>query len=314
MPEKNNIKEIKMETLDRSRRNSAAGNAKKIIFVIVLLLITAGAGTLTYKAVTGPVVAARFTVSKMNCPACITTVKETTGKIPGVTNTDISLAAQEVFVSFKQKQTRPDEIGQAISRAGYPALFDGIFNPKTKDTKNPVVAIVNGKPLFRSDLDQPPGFRAFTGKSPDTGEMFFNSVGKKILLQASDNQNVVVQPSEIELDIKQFRIKNGMPQEALELMAEKYYGSMAKLNQAIAQKIAITKMLQESVPSGIKNQEERKRQILSRTGTIFNQSDVEIYDPDIGLDLNSDTGNSGWQTFWPRMIGRETGLVAMLLD
>jgi copper chaperone CopZ len=312
MSEKTNIKEIKLETLTQARRKKNIGNIKKIFFALAIIIIAAGAGIGAYRVMAGPVVTARFAVAKMNCPACIITVKEAAKSLPGVTDADISLAAQEVYVFFKHKQIHPDEIARTISSTGYPARLDAVFNPGQTKKQNPAIAIVNNRPVFKSDMDQPPGFEGFTGKSCNTAEAFFNTVGKKILLLTADNQNVVVQPSEIQPEIEKFRLQKSLSPEEFKQIAEKSYGSLTELNQAVAQKIAMTKMIQESVPYEIEDTEEKKRQILARIGIIFNRSDVKVLYPDLEKKLQSDAGYSDWKTFWPQMVSKKTWLMAVI--
>src|SRR5512142_3329767 len=104
------VKQINLETLNQADRKVSIGKLRRVGLAVVVLLCLAGGAYGAYVLIAGQVVASRFTVNQMYCTACVVTVKEATGKIPGVVGADISLAGQEVIVKFRDKQTNTDQI------------------------------------------------------------------------------------------------------------------------------------------------------------------------------------------------------------
>ena len=83
MSSERQIKKIDLETLDREDRKVSLGKLRKGIIGLVLLVVVAGGVYGAYRLVAGEVVASRFAVNKMVCPACVITVTEVTEKLPG---------------------------------------------------------------------------------------------------------------------------------------------------------------------------------------------------------------------------------------
>ncbi len=178
------IKKIDLETLNQADRKVSLSKLRRVGIAGAVLLFLAGGAYGAYRLIAGEVVESRFAVSKMVCPACVITIKEVTGKLPGVVEADVSLAARNVIVKFRDKQTTPDQIREAIARAGYPIKLDGLFKPDGTGIGKPVVATVNGKPIFRKDLKMPLNVDNAATEGPDPASALFSAVGKEILLQA----------------------------------------------------------------------------------------------------------------------------------
>lgn len=314
MSQDRHVKEITMEKLDNPDRKIAAGKIRKILLAGIVVLIMAGAGYAAYRVIAGDVRASRFAVNKMNCPACVVTVKEVTGKLPGVLEADVSLAGQEVTVTYREKQTSAEQIKNAITNAGYPVHIDAVFDPAIDGTDGPALVMVNGKPLFREDLHLPLGLSEFTPEKGDPAAHFFTTVGAAILLDAADERTVVVQPYEIEKQIEAFRKERGMSEEEFHSKAVKQYGSVEKLHQAVARKIAIRRLVWDYALTDVTETEEKKRQALAWIGPLFNSADVRILNPAFKEKLHAAAGDAEWKTFWPRMIGRDTDLKKALIE
>jgi copper chaperone CopZ len=308
------MKKIDLETLDREGRKVSLGKLRKGIIALVVILVIAGGAYGAYRLVAGEVVASRFTVTKMYCPACVITVQEVTAKLPGVVQTDISLAGQDVTVKFRNNRTSPDQIKGAIVKAGYPTMLDGTFKPSAGGIDDTVVANVNGKPIFGGDMKIP-----MTVDDPKVSPMnpesaFFSVVGKEILLQAADAKTIVVQPSEIDEEIGNIAKKKGIsPEELLQQVTSKF-GSREKYSQIVAQRLALRKLLDEYVVQGVQDKEERTRKTLQWAGALFKDSDVKILDPSIKNKVTTVAGQEDWKIFWPRMVSGETELKSFLLQ
>jgi copper chaperone CopZ len=250
----------------------------------------------------------------MNCPACVITVKEVTSKIPGVVESDVSLAAQDVTVRFRDKQTNPEQIGDAIARAGYPVRLDGLFKLSGQGVNETVVAVVNGKPVFQKELKIPLYADKSDAKEPDDASAFFSAVGKEILLQAADSKTIVVQPSEVENEVEAvFKEKRLSPEEFMKQAFAKF-GSKEKYFQVVGQRLGIRKLLDEHVLQGVQDPQEKTRKTLEWVGTLFKDADVKIIDPSFKEKVHAAAGQDDWKTFWPRMISGTTELKSVLIQ
>jgi copper chaperone CopZ len=308
------IKKIDLETLNQADRKVSLGKFRRVGLALVVLLFLAGGVYGAYRLVAGEVVASRFTVNNMNCPACVITVKEATAKVPGVLETDVSLAAQDVIVKFRDKQTNPDQIKDAIAHAGYPIKLDGLFKPGGTGINEVVVATVNGKAVFQKDIKVPLDVDNFGQKSPDQASAFFSVVGKEILLQAADSKTVVVQPFEVETEVETIIKNKGMSPEEFLTQVTAAFGSKEKYLQVVGQRLGIRKLLDEHVVSGIQDPQERARKTMEWAGTVFKDSDVKILDPGFKEKIHAAAGQDDWKTFWPRMIASGTELKSLLVQ
>jgi len=308
------IKKIDLDTLNQADRKVSLGKFRRVGLALVVLLFLAGGVYGAYRLVAGEVVASRFTVNMMNCPACVITVKEVTGKLPGVVETDVSLAAQDVIVKFRDKQTTPDQIKDAIAHAGYPIKLDGLFKPGGAGINEVVVATVNGKAVFQKDIKVPLDVDNFGQKGPDQASAFFSVVGKEILLQAADSKTVVVQPFEVQTEVETIIKNKGISPEEFLTKVTAAFGSKEKYLQVVGQRLGIRKLLDEHVVSGIQDPQERARKTMEWAGTIFKDSDVKILDPGFKEKIHAAAGQDDWKTFWPRMIASGTELKSLLVQ
>jgi copper chaperone CopZ len=308
------MKEISIDNLNKAERKIAVGKWRKLGSAVILLLVLSGGVYAALRMIAGDTVASRFAVTKMVCPACVVTVKEITTKLPGVVETDVSLAAQDVTVKYREKQITPDQIKDAIVKAGYPTKIDGVFTLEGAGKDDPVVALVNGKPIFKKDVSTPLYADKLNPTTKDPAMSFFSVVGKEILLQAADKQTVVVQPQEVESEMQEvFKEKGVSPAEFQKLIQEKF-GANEKYFQMVSQRLGLKKLIADHVVSGINDPEEKTRKTLEWVGVQFKDADVKIVDPTFKEVVHASAGQDDWKVFWPRMISASSELKTILVQ
>ncbi|MDQ7781230.1 MAG: cation transporter [Desulfomonilaceae bacterium] len=312
MSEKRRMKEITMDTLEQSEHKVSLGRLKKGIGALFMLLVLAGGVYGAYRLVAGDVVASRFVVDKMNCPACVVTVQEVTGKLPGVIRADVSLAGKDVVVQFRERQTSADEIQSVIANAGYPARLEGLFSPDGGGIDETVVAVVNGKPIFQKELKVPFNTADKEVKAQEPAAALFTVVGKAIVLQAADKETVVVQPFEVDEEVERIFKNRGGTREEFRAWITANYGSPEKFNQIVGQRLGIRRLLEDHILDGVTDAETKKHKAMEWIGTLFRDSKVLIVDEQLKETLQASVGQKEWSTFWPRMIGSETELKKLL--
>lgn len=314
MSEQRQMKQITIETLEQAERKVSVSKLKKLGFAAIGAVVLAGGGFTAYRLLTGDVIASRFIVNNMTCPACVVTVKEVASKVPGVVDSDISLAAQAVTITFREKQTNPDQISEAIARAGYPTRLDARFKPSGEGIDDKVVATVNGRPVFSGQLKLPVNPDEAAARDADPGATLYSAVGRELILQYADTKTVTTQPYEVEEEIQALGKKLGLSSEELARKATERYGSLEKFLQVVAQRIAIRKLVAEHVAEGISDAAVRERKVVEWIGGLFKDADVNVVDAGFREQLHASGGETDWKKLWPRMISKTTELRTIVLQ
>ncbi len=306
------IKEISMENLNQAERKISAGKVRKALIFVALALVLVGGGYAIYAMLAGDVVGTRFTVNKMMCPACVITVTEAASKLPGVVDTGVSLAGQEMVVTYREKKLDTERIKNALVKAGYPAAVDGTYKLDAKDGSSGLVAFVNGRPIFKKDLAVPWFADKGLEASSPPAVAFFDAVGKEILLQAADKEKIVIQPQDISEEMEAVARAKGGSTDELQKFIGKNYESEEKYSQIVAQRLGIRRLMEDHVAEGIQDPTEKNRKIFEWVGLQFKDADVKIIDPTIRAQVHTVAGQDDWKTFWPRMIGSKSQLKTAL--
>ena len=100
MSDERQMKKISLDTLQDKEKKITTRKLKTILVGSIVLAVAAAGGYSVYRVLSGDLVASRFTVNNMICPACALRLKEATEKAPGVVGTDISLAGREITVTI----------------------------------------------------------------------------------------------------------------------------------------------------------------------------------------------------------------------
>ncbi len=306
MASEQQIKEIDINALEQNNRSVSRFKLRKAMLALGIIILCAGGAYGALKLLAGDLVASRFTVNNMYCPACVVTVSEITEKIPGVEDTSVSLAAQAVTIRFRRNKVSPEDIQKAIASSGYPIQLDGSFTDAGQGVSGSVLAMVNGKPVFARDLRYTHIALDSSKKTEDPVPAFFSEVGRRILLQEADKKTIVVQSSEIDERLQQIGKEAGVTGEALSERLVQSCGSMEKCRQIAAQNIAIERLLQDYIVDGAGDPDVRRRKISQWLAGVFNRAQVRLVDENMKEQMQAAAGQAEWERFWPHMIGENT--------
>ena len=218
-----------------------------------------------------------------------------------------------MIVKFQEKRASAENIAQAIAHVGYKVKFDETYKPELSEDKRVVIAGINGKPLFNSDINLPLGVDPQAKKSGDVSESFFSNVGKELILQAADKSIIVAQPSEVDDEIRTIFETQAIQEEQFNKWINDNFGSLEKFRQVVAQRLAIQKLLEDSAITDIQDPELKKTKILEMLGDLFKNADVKIYDAKIKEQIHARVGHDDWKTFWPRMLNADSELRTLLM-
>ena len=313
MSEKREMKKIDLNTLGSAQKKISASKVNRVFTALILLVVVAGGAYGAYRLISGDVEGTRFTVTKMVCPACIITVKEAVDKVPGVVGTDVSLAGQEAVVKFMSKRTSPERIKEAIAGAGYPCKVDGVFKSGSAGAEDQVIATVNGRPVFKADLAASINPGPEKAKDADMAAEFFSAAGKEILLQAANAKTVVVQPQEVDNETEALRKALNLSRDEFLAKIVKDYGSLEQFYKVVAQRIGLRKLFDEYVLEGVKDPGERQRKTMEWLGETLKAADVKVLSGELKEKLRTAAGHDKWNTFWPRMIPKDTELKRVVM-
>ncbi len=308
MSEERQMKKITLDTLQDKEKKVTTVKLKKVLVGFAILAVATTGGYFVYRMLSGDLVASRFTVNNMTCPACVLTIKEATEKAPGVVGTDISLAGREITVQFYDKKTSPEQIEKVIEKAGYPVKSDGFFKPASVGKNDVVVASVNGRPILMTDLKIPLDVDFNPPKSSNFPSIFFSIIGKEILLQKADKENVVIQPQEVETEIQNIMERQAMTEDQFKQKVKEQFGSFEKFTQVVGQRLGIRKLFEEKIPEEVQDLALRNQKAIELIGGLFKNSNVTIFDPNIREKVHAVAGQDDWKVFWPRMIASDTDL------
>ncbi|MBM3299707.1 MAG: hypothetical protein FJY85_07115, partial [Deltaproteobacteria bacterium] len=192
--------------------------------------------------------------------------------------------------------------------------IDGSFRHEGIGITETVVATVNGKPVFDKDLKIPFDVADGDSRAEEEAAGFFSVVGREILLQAADKETIVIQPFEVEEEVNRILKDRGMTQEQFVEWIKSRYGSAEKYYQMVGQRLGIKRFLDDHALQGVQDPAEKSRKTLEVMGRLFREADVKIFDNAFRGRLQASAGQAEWKTFWPRMIGAQTGLKGLLLQ
>jgi len=78
-----------------------------------------------------------FSISGMHCSSCVNTIEQEIKKLDGIINASVNFAMQKGFVEFDDTKLKPDDIFEAVKKAGYVAsLEDTHKERKQKEIKS----------------------------------------------------------------------------------------------------------------------------------------------------------------------------------
>ncbi len=252
----------------------------------------------------GDLALAELKVKKMTCGSCVATITEALQQLDGVADVDVSVTSGRSKVSFDPAKVDSAQIAAAVSASGYPANLVRELSASQYRTLQAeeaqlaeiYVAKIGSQFLARDDFNQAVEQRMLTAglqQRPATPSQVlaqtWQSLKQQILLlDAAEQNQVVVQDGEVELRIKQLRQQK--PDFDTQILAQ--YGSSERFFQQTKAEMIIQRNIEEHVLSGIKEPRQRQARFNQWFQDLIGQSPVEIYD--VGLKrAASKTGGGG---------------------
>ncbi len=305
MSNKRKMKKIELETLEKSEKKGWKKKITIISIISVVLVAISAASWGTYKLFENETVESKFVINNMTCGGCIGKVKRACA-IPGVVEADVNLFTQTAFIKYKEKEMNPATIIAAIKKAGFPNILEGTVDKNNKGIDEPVIASVNGKPVFEKDLKV--SLWTANGKtSQKTPEAFFDLIAGHVFLDAAVEQRFFTHPYYVYQDAEKLRKERQITQQQFQDNRAHEYGSFEKYLQIAGCKRSAWKVADYILKNT--NDKDAKKAALSKwLAERFQKLNVEIHDDTLKKTLVTSTGASSWERVWPQIISRNTDL------
>jgi Cu+-exporting ATPase len=119
-----------------------------------------------------------FAIEGMNCASCAAHVEKAAAKVEGISFASVNLATERLTVKFDDKRTSPDQIMDAVTRAGYRAIDDEkerrARRSETEKLKNRLISsLIFTIPLLTVAMAAMAGVRLPAFTDPGTNPLVF---------------------------------------------------------------------------------------------------------------------------------------------
>ena len=267
--------------------------SKKLVLLIVpITLAVVGVAFLLNPAGLKPANAAlaEFQIDKLTCGSCVSNVKAALSGIDGIGDVEVNLTSNRGRVTYDSTAVDSQVIAQAISSAGYPATLRmelsaeelKAMQQEQASLGQKYMAKIGDRLLSRADFETALRQRAghAVQVSPDDRllqETWKDVLQRELLLSAAEQNNVIVQPGEVEVRIDE--LKKG--HQGMEQLVVKRYGNMDNFRARLHEDMIINKNIEEYVLAGVTEDHQRKSTLNSWYGELQNSTEVIIYDPQL---------------------------------
>ncbi len=310
MSNKRKMKKIELQTLEKSEKRGWKQKATMVSIIVLTMVAISAASWGTYRLFENETVESKFVINNMTCGGCIGKVERACA-IPGVVETDVNLFTQTAFIKYKAKETNPETIITAIKKAGFPNILEGTVDKNNKGIDEPVIASVNGKPVFEKDLRV--SLWTTNGKtSQKPPESFFDLIAGHVFLDAAVEQKFFTHPYFVYQDAEKLIKEQQITHQQFKDNRAHEYGTFEKYLQVAASRKSALKVADQVLKNT--NGKDAKKAALSKwLAERFQKLNVEIHDDTLKKTLVVSTGASSWEKVWPQIISKNTDLYNALI-
>jgi copper chaperone CopZ len=274
---------------------------KKIVVAVFCISAVAAAAAyavLTTRTSTDVSLAlAELQVNNMTCGSCVKTITNALEVFSGVESVDVSVTTGTSKVLYDPALINADKIADTVTAAGYPAKVRALLTKEqyqalqTEESRLAAdyVARVSGQLISR------PQFEAEVGKyledvngvaSRAVSKAWQVIVQKTLLLQAAEQNQVVVHDGEVDLRIQS--LQKSMPN--MDEYIRSRYGSKERLHQQIKEEMVISRNIEQYVLGQEKDPRVRQTNLSRWYQGLVDNASIKIYDPQLKQATSSSGG------------------------
>lgn len=299
---KKSMKHVDLETLNQSNKKNAGRLLRRLAIALGLIAIFGTAGFTAYTATAGQEYTARYSVVRMDCPACASRIERALSQTPGVVASEVFMPAQTVYVTFHSKKTDPETLAKTIEALRFQVVYEGRVDRSGDAPDKPVALLVNGRPVFRHEVNGL--YPELGGQNGPSAQNVFTAAASEALLQAMSGQGLLVNAMDLRQGVQQASTEFGKPMQQLIDESVQRCGSIVRYQQIFLQRIALRKYVGADPAARGKTQAWLADQLK--------QAKVEVTDPELKKTLVAEAGSADWNHIWPDMLAKDSDLRRVL--
>ncbi len=275
--------------------------AAAAVFVVTSLI---AAGWLTWYGAIGSAQAAmaEFRIDKLTCGSCVANVEKALGAVGGVSSVDINLTSNRGRITFDPERTSANDIGRAISAAGYPAElrnqlsaseYRDLLGEQAQMSKTHV-ARIGDRLVSRADFDTQVAFRYPVGTLPaeqmDSARaaVWQEVQQRELLLAAAERNSIIIQQGEVDLRLKELAGGHA----GFEQLVAARYGSLDTFRTLLHQDMVINRNLEDNVYRGETSPRERQRLFRTWYADLAGTTEIQVFDENLKAARSGGCGGS----------------------
>lgn len=247
---------------------------------------------------------AELSVEKMTCGSCVATIRSALEDLGGVEQVDIFVTTGRSQVLYNPDKLDAKTIAETITASGYPAVvkleldhdeYSALQSEQSRLAER-YLAKIGTRLVPRSLLDDRlqqalasmPGSRTDQEIQQLRTSLWQELQQRQLLLNAAEQNQVVVPEAEVELRIDQLRRATPNFEAALA-----GYGGEEPFVRQLQEEMIINRMIELHVVDGIDNTQDRRSAINSWYRTLVEETPVTIYDPQLQQTAAASTSSCG---------------------
>lgn len=230
---------------------------------------------------------AEFQIEKLTCGSCVSNIENALSSLGGIDSVEVNLTSNRGRVTYDPAEVDSQVIAETITSAGYPATLrmelssDEYLSLQQEQASigQKYMAKIGDRLLSREDFEaavlQRSGHAAQVSPDERVWQKTWQDVmQRELLLAAAEQNNIIVQPGEVDARIEELKIRH----QGLEQLLIKRYGSIEQFRSRLHEDMIINQNIENHVLAGIIGDNQRKSRLNSWYSELQKDTEVIIYD------------------------------------
>jgi copper chaperone CopZ len=277
-----------------------------VVTCLVAVFIAGGYGLLTTRLLADTSLAmTELKVQNMTCGSCVATITEALESVDGIESIDVSVTTGRSKVVFNPDQIGAAKIAEMVTAVGFPAEVDQLLSAdqyqalQSEETRLSVnyVARIGEKLIDRQDFEKEIARQLLASGVEDLPESRVRMIGQSwqallqrtLLIQAAEENQVVVQNGEVDLRIEELQ-KSTLN---LDKYVQSRYGSEDQFFQQLKEDMIINRNIEDHVLDQIKDPRQRQQHYSQWFQALIDNAAIVIYDEQLSQSASASGGCGG---------------------
>lgn len=277
-----------------------------VVTCLAAVVIAGGYGLLTTRLLADTSLAmTELKVQNMTCGSCVATITEALETVDGIESIDVSVTTGRSKVVFDPDQIGADKIAEMVTAVGFPAEVDqflsadqyqALQSEEMRLSAN-YVARIGDQLIGRQDFDKEIDRQLLASGAENLPESRVQVFGRSwqallqrtLLIQAAEENQVVVQNGEVDLRIEQ--LHKSTPN--LDKYIQSRYGSAEQFFQQLKEDMIISRNIEDHILGQIKEPRQRQQRYSQWFQGLIDGASIVIYDEQLKQSASSSGGCGG---------------------